>query len=82
MVAVKFVLDPPGSRQLQRGYLISAGWPHYAHGCSVLSAPCNNVAELRRTILELKAQLDTALADGENFLNQLGKARATGAPEM
>jgi hypothetical protein len=73
VATVKFVCDPPGTPQPQRGYLISVGWPHFAHGGSVLSPPSNNVDDLKREVGQLKAQLDTALADGENFFNQLGK---------
>jgi hypothetical protein len=73
VATVKFIHDPPGSVRPQRGYLISAGWPHYAHGGTVLSPPCNNLDDLRREVQQLKTQLDTALADGENFFNRLGK---------
>ena len=71
MATVKFIHDPPAGPQPQRGYLISAGWPHYAHGGSLLGPPCDNVDDLKRQVQQLKAQLDTALADGENFFNQL-----------
>jgi len=70
LATVKFVHDPPGGPQPQRGYLISVGWPHYAHGGSVLTRVCNNIDDLRREVGQLKAELDAALANGENFFNQ------------
>ena len=71
MAALRFIHDPPGTPRVRRGYLILEGWPHYAHGGSVLGRPCNDADDLRREVQTLKRQLEAALAEGEEFFRQL-----------